>query len=201
MRLAIVVPTIKGREDHFQRCLDAYRRTVPDARIYEQHDRPSCGAAWIAGAAKACEDGFDYLHFTADDLEPHDDWLGAAVETVDAGMIPAPLVFHPDGRLESAGLLGLGVYTGPHDDWQYIEGTTVPFLTRQMWDTIGMIDVHYCSDLYVSRIGRLRGGWETVIRTGMRFTHHTAQAGRDYSRAPADTQAYFQRVKELECAS
>lgn len=191
MKVAIVVPTINGREEHVKRCVKAYQRTAPDARLIFEYNRPSCGAAWIAGASRAGD--FDYLHFTADDLEPHDHWLDVAVETVDAGYIPAPLVFHPDGSLESAGLLGFGCYNGPHDDWQFMEGTTVPFLTREMWKAIGMIDVHYCSDLLMSTVGR-RHGWETVIRTGMRFTHYTAQEGRDYRRAGPDTQRYLRAV-------
>jgi hypothetical protein len=164
--------------------------------VYIEHDHPSCGAAWLAGAARADENGFTHLHFTADDLEPHDGWLQAALATVAAGYIPAPLVFHPGGELDSAGLLGFGQYRGPHDDWQLIEGTTVPFLTRAMWEQIGMIDVHYTSDLLVSYRGR-KHGWETVIRTPMRFTHHTAQAGRNYGRVPADTQKYLDERDEV----
>jgi hypothetical protein len=197
MSVAVVIPTISGRAEHLARCLDAYRRTAPNAQIIIERGHPSCGAAWIAGAAAAGE--FDYLHFTADDLEPHDGWLQVAVETVDAGYIPAPLVNHPGGELESAGLLGFGCYRGPHADWQLIEGTTVPFLTRQMWEAIGMAPIHYCSDLLVSTIGR-RHGWETAIRTEMRFTHHTAQAGRNYGRVPADTQEYIRQIGAV-CAS
>jgi hypothetical protein len=195
--LAIVVPTIPGREAHLARCLDAYERTAPDARVLVEHDHPSCGAAWLAGAAAAGD--FDCVHFSADDLEPHDSWLEVALETVDAGYIPAPLVFNADGSLDSAGLAGFGQYRGPHVDWQLVEGTTVPFLTRAMWEAIGMIDVHYCTDLWVSTIGR-RHGWETAIRTGMRFTHHTAQAGRNHARAGDDTHRYLRAV-EAACAS
>lgn len=197
MTVAIVMPTIAGREDHLERAMDAYERTAPDATIYLERDHPSCGAAWIAGAARASEDGFDYLHFGADDLEPHDGWLKVAVETLNAGLIPTPLVFHPDGRLESAGLKNFGCYTGPYMDWQLIDGATVPTVTREMWDVIGMIDIHYCSDLYISTVARVKRGWETVIRTGMRFTHHTAPAGRDYTRAPGDTAEYLRAVQSL----
>jgi hypothetical protein len=189
MTVRVVVPTVDGREAHLQRCLAAYERTAPGAEVIVERDHPSCGAAWLAGATGE----FDCLHLTADDLEPHDGWLQVAMETVDAGYIPAPLVHHPGGELESAGLLDFGCYRGPHADWQLIEGTTVPFLTRAMWERIGMIDVHYCTDLWVSTIGR-RYGWETVIRTGMRFTHHTASAGRNYGRAWPDTQEYLRRV-------
>ena len=64
----------------------------------------------------------------------------------------------------------------------------------EMWQAIGMIPTHYCTDLWVSYIGR-RHGWETVIRTGMRFTHYTAQPGRDYGRVGQDTQEYLRAIQ------
>jgi hypothetical protein len=195
MQLAIVVPTIDGREEDLERCLGSYQATAPDAKVYVEHGHPSCGVAWLAGAKRATADGFDYLHLTNDDLEAHDGWLEPAIETVDRGYIPAPLVFHPDGSMESAGLQNFGCYRGPHDDWMHIEGTTVPFLTAEMWDRIGMVPIHYCSDLWVSAKGR-KCGWETVVRTAMRFTHHTAQAGRNYARVPDDTQQYMQLIAD-----
>jgi len=192
--IAVVIPTIDGREEDLGRCIKAYEKTVPKGlRMYVEHGHPSCGEAWIAGAEKAVRDGFTYLHLTADDLEPHDGWLDVATDTVDRGYIPAPLVFHPTGDLESAGLMNFGCYRGPHDDWMYVEGTTVPFLTATQWDKIGMIPVHYCTDLWVSEQGR-RNGWQTVVRTEMRFTHHTAQAGRNYGRVPDDTREYMRLI-------
>jgi hypothetical protein len=107
---------------------------------------------------------------------------------------PAPLVYHPDGELESAGLAGFGCYRGAYQDWMHIEGTTVPFLTGEMWDAIGMIDVHYCTDLWVSHQGR-KHGWETVVRTGMVFTHYNAPAGRNYGRVPDDTRKYLEAIQ------
>jgi hypothetical protein len=197
-RVAVVIPTIDGREEDLYRCVQAYDRTMPEGslRYYIEHGHPSCGEAWIAGAEKACKDGFDYLHLTADDLEPHPGWLPHAVEAVDKGYIPAPLVYHPSGELESAGLQGFGCYTGLHADWGYVEGTTVPFLAREMWDRIGMIPTHYCTDLWVSARGR-DFGYETVVRTGMRFTHHTAQAGRNYGRVSDDTREYLRALEAV----
>ena len=198
MTVAIVIPTIDGRAEDFDRCVTAYQQTAPGARLYIERDHPSCGHAWIAGAEKAALDGFDYLHFTADDLEPHPGWLEAAIETVDKGMIPAPLVYAPNGLLESAGLAGFGLNT-TYQDWMPIEGTTVPFLTREMWQTVGMIPVHYCSDLWVSTVGRWHG-WETVVRENMVFTHYTAPAARNYGRAGSDTQEYIRLVREANAA-
>jgi hypothetical protein len=195
LTVAVVVPTIDGRERWLERIRAAYWRTAPYAHVYVEKGHRSCGEAWLAGTKKAEQDGFDYLHFGSDDLEPQEGWLKPAIEAVDAGFIPAPLVFHADGTLDSAGLAGFGQYRGPCEDWQLVEGTTVPFMTREMWERIGMIPVHYCSDLYVSTVGR-KHGWETAIRTGMRFTHHVAPEGRDYGRVNADTQEYLRLVAE-----
>lgn len=189
--VAIVIPTIPGREADLERCMDAYARTAPDARLIVVHGRPSCGQAWLDGAELA--GSFDYLHLTADDLEPFDGWLEVAQETVDAGSIPAPLVFGPNDELDSAGLQGFGQYRGPYYDWMPIEATTVPFLTRAMWEKIGMVPIHYCSDIFVSIHGR-RFGWETVVRTGMQFKHYEASAGRNYGRVPGDTAAYLAAI-------
>lgn len=194
MTVAVVIPTIEGREADFDRCVAAYERTAPEARLYVERDYPSCGHAWLAGAEKAGRDGYEYLHFTADDLEPHDGWLEVAVETVDKGFIPAPVVLDPGGRLESAGLAGFAL-NGTAEDWHPVDGTTVPFLTRAMYAVIGMIPVHYCTDLWVSAVGRWYG-WQTAIRTGMRFTHYTAAAGRNYGRAQPDTQEYLRLLEE-----
>lgn len=199
----MIIPSIDGRDLDLARCVEAYARTTPrddlDVSLLVERDHPSCGAAWLAGATQAEKAGrFDYIHFTADDLEPHDGWLDVAVETVDAGYIPAPLVYHPTGELDSAGLLGLERYTDAQHDWQYIDGTTVPFLTAEMWEAISVTPgftqtmgrTHYCTDLMVSIAGR-RNGWETVIRTGMRFTHHVAAAGRNHERSPDDTREFI----------
>jgi hypothetical protein len=200
MRVAVVVPTIQGREDDLKRCVEAYWDTAPKAKVYIERDHSSCGAAWIAGAERATRDGFDYLHLTADDLEPHAGWLETAIETVEKDMIPAPFVYRPDGTLESAGLAGFSMNCAQQADWHPVDGTTVPFVTREMWEAIAtpqftetLSVVHYCSDLMFSVAGR-KHGWDTVIRAGMAFTHYTAPAGRNYGRAGTDTQRYLEWV-------
>jgi hypothetical protein len=182
-----------------ERCIQAYSQTIAPAHIYIERDHPCCGAAWIAGAEKASRDGYDYLHLTADDLEPDPGWSDAAIETIDANCIPAPLIHSPGGGgLESAGLENFGAYTGTYDDWQMVNGTTIPFLSREMWDRMcslpGFVDTlgatHYATDLAVSWTARYFG-WETVIRTNMRFTHYTATPGRNYNRAADDTRIFL----------
>jgi hypothetical protein len=204
MTAAIVVPTIDGRELDLKRCLAAYKRTAPHARIIIEHGHPSCGAAWIAGAEQAARDGFDYLHLTADDLEPLPGWLAIAKSTADKGMIPAPHVLRPDGQLESAGLIGFALNGSRTADMEPVDGTTVPFLTREMWEAFiaipgfasTMTATHYATDLMCSFAGRANG-WPTVVRASMRFVHYTAPAGRNYGRAHDDTNKYIAWTQEV----
>jgi hypothetical protein len=196
VKVAVVIPTIEGREPHLERCVAAYKATAPDAKLYVQTGHPTCGEAWNAGAKRAKRWKPDYLHLTADDLEPQPGWLDAAVEAADRRRIPAPLVFHPDGTLESAGLIGFGCYTGPYEDWTAVDYTTVPFVTWALWGQIGMPgELHYCTDMWVSAVGR-HHGWETAIRTPMRFTHHSAAEGRIQGRAPNDARRYTELLVE-----
>jgi len=196
MKVAVVIPTIEGREDHLATVVAAYMVTAPTGELIVERGHKSCGAAWIAGAARA--EDYDYLHFGADDLEPTEGWLEGAVETVDAGYIPAPLVYLTDGTLESAGLDGFSMYRGAYTDWQVIEGTTVPFLSWGMWAQISAVDgfnntlanIHYCTDIMISAAGR-KFGHDTVIRTPIQFIHHNAQPGRNYDRVPSDTQEFI----------
>src|SRR5262245_55571386 len=103
MRVAVVIPTMRGREHHLARCRRTYgERTDADLEIVVEADHGTCGAAWMAGASRL-EQQPDYLHLSADDLEPHDGWLDAAIDSAMRRMIPAPLVYNPDGSLQSAG--------------------------------------------------------------------------------------------------
>jgi hypothetical protein len=177
--ISVIVPTIEGRESSLERCLEAYHEQSFGARLdmIVIEDAPTCGVAWQEGAAEAAG---DYLHFSADDLEPHLGWWEPAVEACDQKKIPCPVVFNPDATVQSAG----GDLDAPNclltaigEDWTAVPFTTVPFLTRNQWDRIGMIDLHYFTDVWVSYTGR-RLGIPTVLRTGYTVTHHNEPAGR-----------------------
>lgn len=177
--ISVICPTVPGREESLERCLTAYRErsTGVDLEIIVIRDVTTCGEGWINGAELA--EG-DYLHFTADDLEPWESWWQHAVETCDQGQLPAPVVYLPDGNVQSAG----GDMNEPNclrswigHDREPVPFTPVPFLSREQWDRIGMIPVHYFSDVWVSERGR-RLGIETVLRTYYRLTHHNEPSGR-----------------------
>jgi hypothetical protein len=170
--ISVVIPTIVGREEHYARCVAAYERTVPaaDLQLITMRDFPTCGEAWNAGAARATG---DYIHFTADDLEPHDGWWQPAVEAVSQGSLPAPRIVNAAGELDYCGIHGRELV-----DWKMVGMSVIPFMTRAQWAAIGpVLPIHYWSDNYISWRG-MRAGYPTVVRRGYQFTHHWAEAGR-----------------------
>lgn len=185
-----------GREALLAEAVAAYEAT-PEHKIeiLVEPGHNACGKAWIAGAKRASD--FDYLHFGADDLIPRPGWLAAAIECVDAGFIPVPLVWLPGEILQSAGIQGLDTFTGPYVDWQEVEHTTVPFMSAEQWDAIGMIELHYCTDLWVSEIGRRRG-WPARIRTGYQFLHYHSHIGRgdQHAQTREDREVFLRLVAE-----
>jgi glycosyltransferase involved in cell wall biosynthesis len=192
--ISIVIPTIRGREEHFQRCLAAYgTNTTSDFEIIVERDHPAVGPAWNAGAERATG---DYLHFTADDLEPHPGWDVPALEAVERGALPAPRVINQRGGLDSCGLHGVEM-----EDWAVVPMSVVPFMSREQWAAIGpVLPIHYFTDNWISWRGA-RAGWSTVVRRGFAFTHHWAQHGRGAGmtydeRMRHDQQAFLDAVHQ-----
>jgi len=169
--ISVICPTVSGREDHFERCKAAYERTLGnDLQWISLKDYPTCGDAWNAGAEKA--DG-EYIHFTADDLEPHDGWLEPAVEAVKRNYLPAPRIVNPAGGLDYCGYHGVEM-----PDKAIVEMSVIPFMSREQWDQIGpCLEIHYFSDNYLSWRGA-RAGYKTVVRRAYAFTHYWAEPGR-----------------------
>lgn len=170
--ISVVVPTIKGREDHYARCVAAYQRTVPadQLQLITMRDYPTCGEAWNAGAEQATG---DYLHFTADDLEPHAGWYRPAIGAVLQGSLPAPRIINPDGDLDYC-----GVHRQEMPDWAPVQMSVIPFMSRDQWQQIGpCLLIHYFSDNYLSWRGQL-AGYPTVVRRRFAFTHYWAEPGR-----------------------
>jgi hypothetical protein len=192
--ISIVIPTVTGREDHFERCREAYRtRTAARYEILAEKDHATCGLAWQAGADRSTG---DYLHFTCDDLEPLAGWDTAAIACTDAGAAPAPKVTDArNGALQSRPTWGQefpdGIDTGM---------SLVPFLTRQMWEAVRPLFVaHYDTDTFISFRAR-EAGWIPVMCNGYAFLHHWAQVrrganmGSDQIRMVHDQVLYEQAV-------
>jgi hypothetical protein len=171
MKITVVIPTVTGREADLARCLKAYEtRSVHDVHLVTFKDLATCADGWNAGAAEATG---DYLHFSADDLEPHEGWDLAAVEACDAGFLPAPRIVNSAGTLDYC-----GVHSVEMEDWALVQMSVIPFMPMDLWQQVGPVpSIHYYSDNYVSwRAGQ--AGWATVVRRKFAFTHHWAEPGR-----------------------
>lgn len=172
-RIAVVIPTITGREDHYERCVRAYQNTTAgevDIQLITVLDQPTCADGWNIGAGLARA---PYLHFAADDLEPHPGWWVPAIEAVDEGLMPAPRIVNADGTLDYCGEHGVEL-----PDWRMVQMSVIPFFTAEQWNRIGpCLPIHYFSDNYLSWRAA-KAGHPTVVRRGYAFTHHWAQVGR-----------------------
>lgn len=174
MDIDIIVPTVQGREESLERCLASF----PALNHIVIKGKPTCGEAWIEGIRRSSA---DYLLLCADDIEAQDDgWIEPCVEAVDDGYLPAPIVYRPDGSVESAG----GDMNAPacliadiQPDWTPVDFTPMPFWSREQARKIRMIPSHYMTDVWVSHRGR-QLGYETVLRHGYRLVHHHEMVGR-----------------------
>ena len=77
--------------------------------------------------------------------------------------------------------------------------TVVPFLSRYQAEVIGMLDIQYSCDVWVSYRGR-QLGYETVLRHGYDLVHHQEQVGRgagmsQNERDAIDTQTMFEQLE------
>ena len=136
MKIGVVVPTIFGREESLDRCLDSYGKTEGvELCFYVYPDSPCSGTGWKEGTAKLVEryGEPDFLHLTNDDCEAaHPLWWRDAVEACATGHIPAPIVRNSDGSLQSAGgdmSAGAHLLSTIQPDWTEVGFTTIPFLS------------------------------------------------------------------------
>jgi hypothetical protein len=168
--ISIICPTIDGREHHLTRCERAYCETAEDFEFIVLRNFSTCGQAWNEGLRIA--EG-DFLHLTADDLEPHPGWLQAALETIRKGSLPCPRILRPDGSLESCGDYAEETVDGTPSDV-----ARIPFFPRFLLPVLYPIfDNQYMGDYWISTQAR-KQGWPTVVVRDYLFTHHFAQEGR-----------------------
>jgi hypothetical protein len=183
--ISVVVPTIAGREAWLERCWAAYEAHSGgvELELLVERDHPACGLAWAAGGAVATG---DFIHFSADDLEPHEGWWQAAVVSCERGQLPCPRVLNTDGTLQSCGEWGQEM---PEGSVTYI--ARVPFLSREQWELGGWIfPEHYYTDNAIAWRGS-QLGIDTVVCRECVFTHHFAPEGRlGYDRMEADHAAF-----------
>lgn len=197
--ISIIIPTVPGREDHFDRCRRGYlTSTVYPFEIIVEMDHPSCGLAWQAGLARAKG---QYIHLTCDDIEPKLGWDVPAVEAVRAGFLPAPQVCDPAGNPQSApqtGVLGA--------DWTEVTMTALPFCSASQMEKIApLFTAHYYTDDFFGWRGK-RAGWPIRLRSGYAFTHYWAQHKRgagmsERDRMSHDLQLYLRAQAMVEAGT
>lgn len=167
--LSVVIPTIPGREEHFQRNLAAYQqRTMYPFEVLVEYGHTSVGQAWQAGAAKASG---DYIALSCDDLEVQEGWDEAAIACVKAGGFPAPKVINAHtGALESRPVWGCEVGEGTDTGI-----SVVPFMSREQYEKITpFFTGHYYTDDFISDRAR-QAGWPSLQCNGYCFRHYWAQ--------------------------
>lgn len=188
--ISVIIPTIQGREDHYERCLASYRDgSVNQVQIITEREHASCGLAWQAGLNKVAG---SYIHLTCDDIEAKPGWDVPAVEAVLAGFLPAPQVCDPSGNPQSAPQTGV-----LHPDWTPAPMTALPFCSSlQMVAIAPLFTAHYYTDDFFGWRG-VTAGWPIMLRSGYAFTHHWAQHRRgagmsEIERMEHDRQLYHQ---------
>lgn len=198
-RISVVIPTVKGRKGHFERAFAAYEdRSPADTEIIVIEDHETCGEAWAEGIKQARG---HFVHITADDLEPAEDWWQAALEAAEAGVQPAACVYDVYGSLESAGLTDTQLLRNPVDG-EPVQAAGVPFLAAEWWDrhvAPHWPALHYSTDLLLSFLLE-RAGIGAEVRTGYALVHHWAMAGRKSGRLEPDFERYRAIRADLEQA-
>ena len=183
----MVVPTIAGREHWVERTTAKFEEFTAkpfELLVLEDKELRGCGPVWQEGADLAKG---DYVFMAADDLEPRAlGWDEAAIAACDRGVLPAPLIFYPDGRLQSCG-----------EHWEMLDGdgeetsfTRAPFVSRAQLAKVGrQLPTHYATDNWVSW-KCWQAGIPTVVTYGFDLIHHLAPEGRNEGRMQADWQTF-----------
>jgi len=195
--ISVIIPTVPGREDHLRRCVGAYTALIADydVELIIEYDHPTCGMAWQAGWEKSTG---DFIHLTNDDIEPKPGWHAPAIEAVERGFLPAPLVFDPSGAPRSWPVVGqIG------EDWAPVHMSALPFASHAQMEKIApLFTAHYYTDDFFSTRG-IMAGWPCVLRTGYAFTHWYAQVKRgagmsEPARMDYDRGLYERAMKMVE---
>lgn len=171
VELSVVIPTISGREESYERCLSSYRRHTADIEweAITLKDKPN----WPV----ACNEGFslakgEIVHFTADDLEVVPGWHEDAVALLrSADELPAGYVWNHS-------LFGDPDNVADGSSGQKTWFTRTPIMRRDQWERIGAWpNLDFYADVWLSERAR-KIGIETRLVGGYRFIHHWHQTGR-----------------------
>lgn len=184
--ISVICPTISGREHWLEKARASIEATTPDFEWLQYENLPTCGAAWNLGIRDAIG---EHILLFADDLEAHEGWWAAGLQSLSEGIIPCARILNPDGTLQSC-----GDYAEESPDGTPAVLARVPFLTAHMADALFPIfPNHYMGDHWISwRAKQL--GWPTLVNRSMVFTHHFAMEGRIDTLA-SDVKAYHRATR------
>lgn len=195
MKISVVIPTIDGREDLFDRTLAAYKQHK-DLELIAPRNFSSIGEAWAAGAERATG---DFIHLSADDVIPSDGAIGAGVRLASSGKYPSPRLLNADGSLHSCGTMGGGMLLPECATDTPCNASPFPFFRAQYKDALlkDFPPIHYYADDLLAHRARV-AGLSTVVSREYEFTHLEGTVGRDAvaRRAMADRQIFLEAVCE-----
>jgi hypothetical protein len=174
-RVAVIIPTVAGRENLLPRCikehcppwLESHDVTFSPRVI---RDLPTCGEAWNIGVRSAFKSGADYVLLSADDLLPRSPWY--VCDAIDAWEL--------DDALPAARCYGLDGEPQNHDGapGDTVAFSRVPFLPAELArDVFPIPPLHYYSDVWIGDVLRANGR-TFKIAADFKFTHLWAQARR-----------------------
>lgn len=170
-QIAVVLPTISGREESLARAIAAYEDTLRGIshEIIVVKDEPTWPTACNMGYSKAKA---DVIHFTADDLEPLPGWHQDVLPWLESNdELPAGKVLNYSAA---------GDFDNHADgaDQALVWFTRLPILRRDQWERIGSWpDLYHYADIWLSEKAR-RLGIETRMFYSYAFVHHWSQIGR-----------------------
>lgn len=174
--IAVIIPTVPGREEDLARTVAAFE-AEPDCKVFPQYGHSAVGAGWRAGVEALISEGLRprYVLFGNDDMYPSEGWLDPAVEASLAGATPCPVMFSSTGELESA-----GAWKVHHPDWHVVHWSPLPFFRLDEWGVLGegFPPIHYWSDNWLAVSSEYRLDRQIVVRHGFEFTHTWAQPSR-----------------------
>lgn len=193
--VSVVVPTIPGREDLLERTRSALKATsgAHGVQIIVVRNRPTLGQGWNDGAAAA--DG-EFLMLAADDIEPAEGWIDAAIAATWDDVWPSPRILNVDGSLHSCGTMGGGMLMPECSSGTPCGASPFPFMARDVWAEVGpALEVSYYGDDYLSWRARCVGLRVEVVR-GYCLTHLEGTVGRSRSvaRSAADRATFLAAI-------
>ena len=180
MTTRVIVPTVRGREQVFDRVVAAWKAQSDDVQVVVVRNAPTVGDAWNAAyeAQAAAFASSDVVVFAIDDAIPQPGALDAARRWAESGAIPSPRLTLPDGTVEACGSMGGGMFLPDCADGTPCRSAGIIAATVDTVTRVGrFLPIHYyVDDDWCWRAHLI--GVPTVAAPGFHFEHVHATAER-----------------------